>query len=67
MSKGIEGFRLVEDRLRTIQGSYAVLKSMEKNFVIFQSGKLWKNYFFWSVSMEKDNNFPELIFWHTFS
>jgi len=32
---------------------------MEKLFVIFQSGKVWKK-LFWSVSMEKENNFPDL-------
>jgi len=41
------------------------LRSLEKygkNLVIFQSG----NFFFRSVSMEKENNFPDLHFWHTF-
>jgi len=37
------------------------MKSMENSSVIFQLGKVWKN-FFWSVSMEKENNFPDLMF-----
>jgi len=28
-----------------MQGSYAVLESMENIFVIFQSGNVWKKYF----------------------
>jgi len=45
------------------QGSYGVLKSMERSLVIFQSGKR----FVWLVSMEKENNFPDLIFSHAVS
>jgi len=34
---------------------------MEKSLVIFQRGKAWK-ILFWSFSMKKENNFPDLIF-----
>jgi len=34
---------------------------MQKIFVIIQPGKVLKN-FFWSVSMEKKYNIPDLIF-----
>jgi len=43
------------------QGSHAVLKSWEKIFAIFPSGKVWKKVS-WSVGMEKENYFPDLIF-----
>jgi len=43
------------------QGSCGVWKNMEKSLVIFQPGKVWKK-FVWSVSMERENNFPNLIF-----
>ena len=46
-------------------GSYGVLKSVQNSLVVFQPGKVWKK-FFWSVSVEKGNNFPDLIFRHSF-
>jgi len=48
------------------QGPYAVLKIMEKNLPFSSLEKVWKN-FFCSVSIEKENNFSDLIFRHTFS
>ena len=42
------------------------LESMVKILVVLQSGKVWRK-FIWSVTMEKENNFPNLIVWHTFS
>jgi len=44
-----------------VQCLYVALKSMENFFVIFQSGKDWKK-IFWSIGMEKENYFPDLIF-----
>jgi len=35
---------------------------MKKSWAIFQPGKVWKKVLFWSVSLEKGNNLPELIF-----
>jgi len=34
---------------------------MEESLVIFQRGKVWKKSFVWPVTMEKGNNFPDLI------
>ena len=47
------------------QGSYAAWKRMAK----IREFLVWKipEAVFWSVSMEKENNFPDLVFWHTFS
>jgi len=33
---------------------------MVKILVVLQSGKVWRK-FIWSVTMEKENNFPNLI------
>jgi len=41
-----------------MQGSYGVWKSVEKGLAIFQPGKIVNV----SFSMEKVNNFPDLIF-----
>jgi len=46
-----------------MQGSYGVLKSMEKMW----SFSSLENIFFRSVSMEKENNFLDLHFWHAFA
>jgi len=45
------------------------LRSMEKYGKHFGHFPAWKSLekIFWSVSMEKGNNFADLIFWHTFS
>jgi len=32
---------------------------MEKSMLIFQPRKIWNK--FWSISMEEENNFPDLI------
>ena len=48
-----------------IQGSYAVLKSMERYGIKFGQFPDWKRLekkFFWFVSMEKEIIFPDLIY-----
>jgi len=58
-------FRQNTAQLECALGSWGVWKSMKKKVDIFPA---WKNLgkFFCSVSMEKENNFPDLIFRHAF-
>jgi len=44
-----------------LQASYGVWKNMEK-IGYFPAWKSLKQYLFWSVGMEKENSFPDLIF-----
>jgi len=45
-----------------VPGFLQSLEKYEKKF-----GPPVGKQFFWSVCAEKENNFPDLIFWHTFS
>jgi len=61
---------IVTFKLMTISWKFpqnaGFLRSLEKYGKFWSMSSLEKN-FFRSVSMEKENNFPDLHFWHAFT